>query len=126
MTTLPPSIAPVKTQRPANTLRPIHGSARWLDAYTAEDLDCGLAALEITSDGRTTRFRVERIVVNGKVAGYRLRKDDGAVYDIDVSFGPGPDGWECDCPDGLNRGHRPGGCRHRAALFAALKKIPGA
>lgn len=53
-----------------------------------------------------------------------LRPVSGDVYHIDTTFGNArPEEWACDCGDGTYRPHRPGGCRHRAALFAALRKI---
>jgi hypothetical protein len=50
------------------------------------------------------------------VMGYRMGKADGTVYDI----GTTEKRWTCDCPDATVNGERPGGCKHVAALRAAL------
>lgn len=55
------------------------------------------------------------------IYGYQITKADGAVYHIDAATRWGQ--WQCDCPDAVYRGERPGGCRHVAALRQALAKI---
>jgi hypothetical protein len=52
------------------------------------------------------------------VFGYRLTKPaDLASYDICTHEQP----WKCDCPDATFHPERPGGCKHVAALRAALR-----
>lgn len=54
------------------------------------------------------------IVIDG---GFEIVKPDRTVYHIDREF------WVCDCPDATYRSERPGGCKHVAALRAALRSI---
>lgn len=52
----------------------------------------------------------------GTARAVRLVKPDGATYDIDLAA-KYP---SCDCPDGIYRPHRPGGCKHLVAIREAL------
>jgi hypothetical protein len=51
------------------------------------------------------------------LAGYSLTKPDGTVYDIPANFS------SCDCPDSDFHPERPGGCKHRKVLRAALAAL---
>jgi hypothetical protein len=114
----------------------VHGIARWIGPVDGSILDGGIAVLEIEvpRQGRelaplVQRYWVERLRdEEGLVLGYRLEKwrtpasPETATYDIDVSFGPAPQDHNCNCGDYLSR-RRPGGCKHVASLYAALRKI---
>lgn len=108
--------------RKRNNPTPVHGSCRWLgDTPTALDLDAGEALLRIATDkGIEALYFVERLDDGkGNVVGYRLtKKDNGAVYDLDATFGGGV--LICDCPDATYV-DRPGGCKHSRGLSTALK-----
>jgi hypothetical protein len=84
----------------------VHGSCRWVRPIGVEDTKSGL--LEI--NGRFYGV----ILIDG---GYEIVKPDRTVYHIDREF------WVCDCPDATFRAERPGGCKHVAALKAALRSI---
>jgi hypothetical protein len=49
--------------------------------------------------------------------GYQLKKADGTHYDLPADLSG------CDCPDATYHPERPGGCKHRKALAAALKAL---
>jgi hypothetical protein len=49
--------------------------------------------------------------------GYRLEKGDRTTYDVNTEA----ETWTCDWPDATFHPERPGGCKHIAALRAALK-----
>jgi hypothetical protein len=49
--------------------------------------------------------------------GFRLEQGDRTTYDVNTEADP----WTCDCPDATFHPERPGGCKHVAALRAALK-----
>jgi hypothetical protein len=51
--------------------------------------------------------------------GYRLEKDDRTSYDVNTEG----EVWTCDCPDATFHPERPGGCKHAAALRAAMKAV---
>jgi hypothetical protein len=63
-----------------------------------------------------TIYTITVLYLYGERTGYRLEKLDGAVYDIDATAPQ----WRCDCPDATYHPERPGGCKHVAALRAAL------
>jgi hypothetical protein len=65
--------------------------------------------------GHGTEYLVQPIGVDG----FRLTKPDGTVYDLDTTEEP----WVCDCPDATFHPERPGGCKHCAALRAALPSL---
>jgi hypothetical protein len=56
------------------------------------------------------------------LAGYRLLKPGGAMYDVGTAE---PHSWACDCPDATYHPERPGGCKHVRALRAALAALSG-
>jgi hypothetical protein len=89
--------------------RPVSGSCRW-----AKRIDETAGVLVING----TPYGVYAHTDAGRVVGYRLTKADGTTYDIDVTA----EYWSCDCPDYLYRrgGIDPKGCKHTAALRAAL------
>jgi hypothetical protein len=78
---------------------------------------CGAsAALRITSGGKTTGYVVTAILEpeTGARLGWRLENcDNGRSYDLPADLSA------CECKDSLYR-DRPGGCKHRVALSAAL------
>jgi hypothetical protein len=51
------------------------------------------------------------------LAGYRLRKDEDTVYDIDLEWGVGQ--WLCTCGDSTFRQRE---CKHCLGLRAALAR----
>jgi hypothetical protein len=67
-----------------------------------------------------TAYEVLPLYDGEALAGYRLLKADGAMYDVGTA---GPDGWSCDCPDATFRPDRPVGCKHVKALRAALAAL---
>jgi hypothetical protein len=83
------------------------------------DLFGGYAILELASDGRSDSYWVTlRIDPEGHIAGLRLQKfGTGARYDLPASLD------SCDCPDGVHRPERPGGCKHQQALRMALANL---
>jgi hypothetical protein len=83
---------------------------RWLRQPDGEQAD-GL--LEI--NGQT--YELLPLRDGTALVGYRLRKPDGTLYDVGIVD---PHGWTCDCPDATFHPERPGGCKHAAALRAAL------
>jgi hypothetical protein len=105
----------------------IKGTARWVGgAPSAWSLECGSAYLVITTaKGSRGDYWVGVIRDGAKLVGYRLTRfdlesgEDVASYEIDVSFGPGPEGWSCDCPSAT---FRPRVCKHAKAVHASLKQ----
>jgi hypothetical protein len=75
------------------------------------DADTGVLAINRTD------YTVTVLRGPDSVLGYRLAKADGTVYDVCVT----EERWTCDCPDATYKPERPGGCKHVAALRAALK-----
>jgi hypothetical protein len=120
-----------RSRRP---LQPATGTVRWVSDDPANSLRLGASAALTTAtqtrDGlRVTGYVRRALLEGGRLVGYELRKaeqpataagDPNPVYHIDVT---GPHGWTCDCPDATFRPERPGGCRHVAALRAALHRI---
>ena len=91
-----------------NRLQPVHGVCRWIG-----HAGNGNRLLEITGQV----YEVEDLAGGGWRL-YRLAEGGGLkVYTIEA------DGWTCDCPDAVYRPGRPGGCRHVAALGAALAAL---
>jgi hypothetical protein len=84
---------------------PVHGIAKWLSPMGF----LGIGILAING----TPYVVLRL---SSGVGFRLEKTDRTTYDVNTE---GPD-WTCDCPDATFC-PRPGGCKHVAALRAALK-----
>ena len=88
--------------------KPVSGTCRWL-----EPMKDGLGCLEING----TAYTVMEIK-----NGFLLRKEDGTEYGISIEEQP----WVCDCGDYTFRRANvdPKGCKHVAALRAALDHIP--
>src|ERR1051326_3252888 len=108
------------TIRQPKQVKPVSGSCRWLKRIDAD----GTSGV-LTING--TPYGVHELTDQGRLVGYRLVKADGTTYDIDIWGGRwGQDCWECDCPDYLARraNRDPKGCKHCAALRAALKATP--
>jgi hypothetical protein len=94
-----------KARRP---VKPVSGSCRWVVQMT--DAHPGVLLI----NGMPYLVREHR--TDGCLTGYALVKADGTVYDLP------PDLSSCDCPDATFT-DRPGGCKHRKALQAALAAL---
>jgi hypothetical protein len=104
---------PIKA-RPAT--RPATGLCRWISKPNP-DHSGGVLQINGTAYELLPLFADD----DGKVlVGYRLHKAGGGLYDVDMS---GPRGWTCDCPDATFHPERPGGCKHVAAVRAALAQL---
>ena len=98
----------VNRQPKAKVLRPVHGVVKWLSRPGF------MGAGVLTING--TLYHVLRL--DGGV-GYRLEKTDGTLYDVNTEAAT----WTCDCKDATFCPERPGGCKHVAALRAALAVV---
>src|SRR5262249_6024226 len=92
-------------RRPKSTPRPVHGVAKWLSPM-------GFLGIGILATNGTP-YVVLRL---SSGAGFRLEKTDRTTYDVNTE----KETWTCDCPDATFHPERPGGCKHIAALRAAL------
>lgn len=105
----------IAQERPA--LKPVSVVWRWLKhpIWPCDLIAGGLpGVLEING----TPYSVLPLVPGG----YRLvNLDNRKVYDIDTANEP----WVCCCGDATFRSERPGGCKHRQALEAALRSLWG-
>jgi hypothetical protein len=99
---------PRNPHKTRNANRPAAGLCRWLSKPNAEHAG---GVLEVNG----TRYEVLPLYDGEALAGHRLLKADGTMYDIDGAT------WRCDCPDAIYHPERPGGCKHSLALRAALK-----
>jgi hypothetical protein len=89
---------------------PASGKCRWVVPIG----QTGAGVLAING----TKYVVTVLRDQNRVLGYRLTKpSDMASYDVCVLGQP----WKCDCPDATFHPERPGGCKHVAALRAALQ-----
>jgi hypothetical protein len=95
-------------RQPKAKTRPVSGNCRWV--LPIGEVGTGVLAI----NGRNYTVTVLR-GPNG-VLGYRLVKADGTTYDVCTT----EEHWTCDCPDATFQPERPGGCKHVAALRAAL------
>jgi hypothetical protein len=104
--------------RKPKTLLPVQGSARWVILPgIAHTLHPGVLEIKATRQDGKVVVEVYGVVENRDgaiLAGYRLRKLDGTVYDLPADCSA------CDCPDATQNEGRPGGCKHRKDLAAAL------
>ena len=98
---------PIKTRR---ATRPATGLCRWLSKPNAHH-EGGVLAINGTA------YEVLPLFDGETLAGYRLLKADGAMYDLPVDLSG------CDCPDHCYHPERPGGCKHMAAMRAALAAL---
>jgi hypothetical protein len=85
---------------------PVHGVAKWLSPMGF----LGIGILAING----VPYVVLRL---SSGVGFRLEKTDRMTYDVNTE----KESWTCDCPDATFHPERPGGCKHVAALRAALK-----
>jgi hypothetical protein len=85
---------------------PVHGVAKWLSPMGF----LGIGILAING----VPYVVLRL---SSGVGFRLEKGDRTTYDVCTEADP----WTCDCPDATFHPERSGGCKHVAALRAALK-----
>jgi hypothetical protein len=98
---------PIKT---CKATRPASGVCRWLTRPNAHR-EGGTLAINGTA------YEVLPLYDGATLAGYRLLKADGTMYDLPADLTC------CDCPDHTFHPERPGGCKHVAALRAALAAL---
>jgi hypothetical protein len=98
---------PIKTRKATH---PAVGLCRWLQKPNAER-----AGGVLSING--TAYDVLPLYDGDVFAGYRLLKADGSMYDLPADLSG------CDCPDHCFHPERPGGCKHMAALGAALAAL---
>jgi hypothetical protein len=96
-------------RQPKPETRPVSGNCKWVVPIGKVS---HTGVLEING----TVYTVTVLNLYGQLTGYRLEKLDGPTYDIDATA----EQWRCDCPDATYHPERPGGCKHVAALRAAL------
>jgi hypothetical protein len=102
-----PNVKPRCREKPP---QPVHGVCRWINR---PQLPYGLGRLSING----TEYDTECHVLDERVIGVRLVKDDDTAYDLDC----GGEFFSCTCGDGCYRPNRPGGCKHvRACQVAGL------
>ena len=89
-------------------VKPASGSCRWV--VSIGEADTGVLAINGTS------YTVTVLRDPNGIVGYRMVKADGTAYDLCTT----EEHWSCDCPDATFQPERPGGCKHVAALRAAL------
>lgn len=104
--------------------RPVHGRVRWaLQPGTLPGHEhpgvLVISSTDHTGRLRHTSYLVSPITDSGGLVGYRLTKRDGTTYDLPHDLSG------CSCPDNTWHPERPGGCRHMAALRAALAALEG-
>jgi hypothetical protein len=103
----------VHHSRSRKPLQPVSGHCRWL-VRPPSTRDSGMLEINGTPDDVLPLFDSETLV------GYRLLKADGTTSDVGILESHG---WTCDCPNSCFNSERPGGCKHRVALRAALKAL---
>lgn len=100
---------PLKS-RPAT--RPARGLCRWVRRPNAHHEGGVLSINGIT-------YEVLPVYDGDVLAGYRLLKAEGQMYDLPADLS------SCDCPDRCFHPERPQGCKHMLALRAALAALGG-
>jgi hypothetical protein len=98
---------PVQTRK---ATRPVSGLCRWLSKPNAQH-EGGVLAIN------GTPYELLPLYDGQARVGYRLLKADGAMYDLPADLSG------CDCPDATYHPERPGGCKHAAAVRAALAAL---
>jgi hypothetical protein len=98
---------PIKTRK---ATRPVSGVCRWLNKPNPQH-EGGVLAIN------GTRYEVLPLFDGPARVGYRLLKADGTMYDLPADLSG------CDCPDATYHPERPGGCKHAAAVRAALAAL---
>lgn len=96
------------SQRQVKAARPVTGACRW----AVQPTDTHPGCLVISG----VAYLVYENRHDGILLGYRLNKADGTAYDLPADLSG------CDCPDATYR-ERPGGCKHRRSLRAALAAL---
>jgi hypothetical protein len=119
--TVPAARVNANPNRERKPLAPVAVAGSFSGGATTADLLAGVAVLEIARPEDTEDFYWCAYVVDaGRVIGYQLCKfGTGEVYFLPADLS------ECDCPDGVYRSARPGGCKHRVALRQALSPLAG-
>ena len=107
MATLTDPRNPIKTRK---ATRPARGMCRWIARPNAHH-EGGVLAINGTA------YEVLPVYDGAALAGYRLLKADGAMYDLPADLSG------CDCPDHTFHPERPGGCKHMGAMRAALAAL---
>lgn len=114
MSTVCAEPSPVKASRkPRKPAEPVHGVCRWMiPPIELKDFASGVLAI-----GDTEYI----VTLPADRSGARLTKAEGGrdVYHVDLAAG------SCDCDDAKYRPERPGGCKHQAAVRAAVAVLPG-
>jgi hypothetical protein len=93
-----------RTRKTRKAPQEIHGTCRWVLQPTT--LHPGYLLINGTT-----------YVVELLQDGYRMTKTNGDCYDLPRDLST------CDCPDSVYASERPGGCKHRRALSAALAAL---
>ena len=99
-----------KSRKP---VKPVSGSCWW--AVQPTDTHPGILVIE--TDRTREAYAVLEHVDGLVLLGWNLKKADGTNYDIPADLS------SCDCADATYQPNRPGGCKHRKALAAALKAL---
>jgi hypothetical protein len=106
---------PRNPHKPRTATKPATGTARWFARPNAEGAG---GVLEINR----TRYELLPLYDGESLVGFRLLKAGTAtMYDVDTAH----ESWRCDCPDAVHHPERPNGCKHLAALRAALQALEG-
>jgi hypothetical protein len=114
--------ASTKAPKTRAATKPATGSWRWaVQPGIGKNAHPGVLVIT-TADPRTgkpvsTAYTVTENVDGLCLAGWRLVKQDGTVYDLPADFS------SCDCPDQTYHPERPLGCKHMRALPAALQAL---
>ena len=109
-------LSPVRQRKP---LSPVNVVGRFLGGADDEDLLIGAAVLESEDSKDLMSYWCQANTEHGNIVGWSLRRFGFAeVYDLPASLNA------CDCPDGIYKSERPGGCRHQVALRQALAARP--
>ncbi len=101
---------PRNPSKTGNATRPASGVCRWLTRPYAQHA-AGVLAINGTA------YEVLPVYDGELLAGFRLLKADGAMYDLPADLS------RCDCPDHTFHPERPGGCKHMGAMRASLAAL---
>ena len=96
-------------RQPKAKVKPASGTCRWV--LPIGEVGTGVLAINATN------YTLTALRDRAGIVGYHMVKADGTAYDVCTA----EERWSCDCPDATFHPERPGGCKHIAALRAALK-----